>query len=119
MIDRPSLRTAFLTRSGWGAARMTDLAGDASNRKYFRLNHNGKQAVLMDAPPNTDENIGPFIAISKFLRDQSLSAPEILAADQNAGFLLLEDLGDALFARVVATNPGFEQALYQAATDVL
>ncbi|MEL6648369.1 MAG: phosphotransferase, partial [Pseudomonadota bacterium] len=119
MIDRPSLRTAFLTRSGWGAARMTDLAGDASNRKYFRLNHNGKQAVLMDAPPNTDEDIGPFIAISKFLRDQSLSAPEILAADQNAGFLLLEDLGDALFARVVATNPSFEQVLYQAATDVL
>ncbi len=36
-----------------------------------------------------------------------------------SGFLLLEDLGDALFTRVVADNPAKELPLYEAAIDVL
>ncbi|MEM7596488.1 MAG: phosphotransferase [Pseudomonadota bacterium] len=119
MTDRPSLRSAFLTASGWGAARMTDLAGDASNRKYFRLTDEGQRAVLMDAPPDKGEDICPFMAVTDVLRAQSLSAPEVLAADQEAGFLLLEDLGDDLFARVLAAEPHKERDLYEAATDVL
>ena len=57
--------------------------------------------------------------IANFLRGQGLSAPEIYHADPKAGFLLIEDLGDRLFAREMALHADMERPLYEAATDVL
>ena len=48
-----------------------------------------------------------------------LSAPRFLAEDADAGLLLIEDLGDALFARLTEADPAQETALYLAATDAL
>ncbi|MEL6234786.1 MAG: phosphotransferase [Pseudomonadota bacterium] len=76
-------------------------------------------AVLMDAPPDRGEDIGAFLALTGWLRMQGFAAPGVLAADPGAGFALLEDLGDALFARVCAAQPSLEPALYAAATDLL
>ncbi len=73
----------------------------------------------MDAPPNKGEDVRPFIQIARYLRGIGLSAPDILAEDAQNGFLLLEDLGDDLFARVVEREPELEDMLYTAATDVL
>jgi aminoglycoside/choline kinase family phosphotransferase len=73
----------------------------------------------MDAPSEKGEDIGPFVRIAKFLAQCGLSAPRILAQDANNGFLLLEDLGDDLFARVAQSHPVLEPQLYEAATDVL
>jgi aminoglycoside/choline kinase family phosphotransferase len=113
---------AFLRRAGWGDATRTLLAGDASFRRYDRLSRGGQTAVVMDAPP-PQEDVRPFIAIARHLRGLGFSAPEILASDVDDGFLLLEDLGDATFARVMAQRPsppgGDEASLYALATDVL
>jgi N-acetylmuramate 1-kinase len=49
----------------------------------------------------------------------NLAAPRILGTDLTHGFLLLEDLGDSLFARLLAADQRDEMALYAAATDVL
>lgn len=121
MTKRSAAAAAFLATTDWHDAAQTMLAGDASNRKYFRLHHpkNGETAVLMDAAPDTGEDVRPFVKIATHLSTMGLSAPRILAQDLSQGFLLLEDLGDALFARVVATTPAMEEPLYQAATDVL
>ncbi|TCP61148.1 hypothetical protein EV663_10695 [Rhodovulum bhavnagarense] len=112
---------AFLDRAGWGAANRAPLAGDASNRRYDRLTGGPGDggAVLMDAPPDRGEDVRPFIAIARHLHGLGLSAPEILAEDPEAGFLLLEDLGDALFARVTQDDPEAEPALYASAVDLL
>jgi len=59
-----------------------------------------------------------FAAVADYLRGQGLSAPEILAADHPNGFVILEDLGDDLFADVLAAG-GDEEALYRAAVEVL
>lgn len=117
--DRTSLRDDFLARAGWADARIAPLAGDASNRRYLRLWQGDTPAVLMDAPPETGEDTRPFTAMTRWLRDQGLSAPALLAEDAEHGFLLLEDLGDALFARHIAARPADEHALYAAAVDVL
>lgn len=109
----------FLARSGWGDAGMVPLAGDASNRRYFRLARGGARAVLMDAPPSRGEDVRPFIAVTGWLRERGLSAPQILAADPVAGLLLLEDLGDDLFVRHIARRPADEATLYEAAVDLL
>ncbi|MEI4485428.1 phosphotransferase [Frigidibacter sp. MR17.14] len=109
----------LIAAAGWGAATRRRLAGDASNRKYDRLTEGGRSAVLMDADPAKGEDVRPFLAIARALTERGLSAPAILAADEAAGFLLLEDLGDDLFARVLANEPDREVELYTAATDVL
>ena len=57
--------------------------------------------------------------MANHLRSAGLSAPEIYAEDTEFGFLLLEDLGDDLFARVLKQDPKMERQLYEAATDVL
>lgn len=120
MSAREEALTLFLTLSGWGQARREVLAGDASNRRYDRLTHPDLgRAVLMDAPPDKGEDIRPFVKIATHLRNAGLSAPQVLARDAENGFLILEDLGDDLFARVLADDLSLEADLYDAALDAL
>ncbi len=120
MKDRTTLLTQFIDAAGWQTASRTTVAGDASNRRYDRLTKpGGDTAILMDAPPDKGEDVRPFVRIATFLRSQGLSAPAVLSQDGIHGFLLLEDLGDDLFARVLQRDPALELPLYQAATDVL
>lgn len=121
MSERDEQLGDFLSRAGWSIARHSNLAGDASNRRYLRLTNpnNGQSAVLMDAPPHLGEDTRPFVRIAEYLNDIGLSAPRIMAQDDNNGFLLLEDLGDDLFAKVVIRYPDLESSLYSSAIDVL
>ncbi|MCV3269992.1 aminoglycoside phosphotransferase family protein [Roseobacter sinensis] len=120
MTARAADLAQFIAQAGWSAAERAPLAGDASNRRYERLClPNGTRAVLMDAPPDKGEDVRPFVQIATYLTGLALSAPEIFAQDPARGFLLLEDLGDALFARVLETKPELETPLYEAATDAL
>lgn len=119
MPDRDPLIVDFLGRAGWGKAQRLALAGDASNRRYLRLVRDpGETAVLMDAPPERGEDVRPFLTVARHLAGIGLSAPAILAEDAAAGLLLLEDLGDALFARL-AHNQATEVLLYRAAAETL
>jgi len=120
MSDRDPLIETFIEGTDWKGATVAPLAGDASNRRYLRLMHpEGGSAVLMDAPLEKGEDTAPFIRIAEYLTAQGLSAPRILARDEALGFLLLEDLGDDLFARVIPREPNLENSLYSAATDLL
>lgn len=113
-----ALRT-FVADAGWGAARLTPLAGDASDRRYYRLFLAGRSAVLMDAPPGQGDDPKDFLRIARHLAAIGLSPPAILAEAPDQGLLLLEDLGDDLFARLIDADPSREEPLYLAATDVL
>ncbi|MGA9412028.1 MAG: phosphotransferase [Roseobacter sp.] len=120
MTTRTDQAQRFIDSSGWGATTVRPLAGDASNRRYDRLTAaDGKHAVLMDAPPDKGEDVRPFVQIAEYLTAQGLSAPQIYAQDPVHGFLLIEDLGDRLFAREMATYPTTQDMLYGAAVDVL
>lgn len=116
--DRSHEIAAFLRRVGWGSAQRSHLAGDASFRRYERVQEAGRQAVLMDAPPPF-EDVRPFLHVSALLGEAGLSAPAILEADPDEGFLLLEDLGDDSFSRILARGQEKEEALYLAAMDAL
>jgi aminoglycoside/choline kinase family phosphotransferase len=115
--DRAGLIDGFLAAAGWGGADRRKLADDASFRRYDRVRLDGRHAVLMDAPPDK-EDVAPFVTVARLLADIGLSAPRILAEDRENGFLLLEDLGDATYTRVLAEG-GDEAALYALATDTL
>ena len=117
MPEREGLIRDFLAGEGFGAARRVPLAGDASVRRYERLEGGQRPAVLMDAPPGQID-LAPFLRVGNWLRGLGLSAPEVLSADPATGLALLEDLGDDLLNRVLAAG-GHERSLYGAAVDLL
>jgi N-acetylmuramate 1-kinase len=106
----------FLEGNGFGGAIRTALAGDASARRYERLSGGPRPAILMHCPPQI--RVEPFLSVADWLHRWRLSAPEVLAADVESGQVLLEDLGDDLFSRVLAQG-GNERRLYEAAVDLL
>lgn len=114
---REDLIHAFLRSTGWEGAERRLLAQDASFRRYERLIGDGRRAVLMDAPPPM-EDVRPFLVVGRHLRRLGLSAPRILAEDAEAGLLLIEDLGDDTFTRLLAAGVD-EGSLYALAVDTL
>ncbi|MGJ8546156.1 MAG: aminoglycoside phosphotransferase family protein [Sulfitobacter sp.] len=118
--QRAALAKTFVADAGWSGAAQSVVAGDASNRRYDRLRRtDGSSVILMDAPADKGEDIRPFVHVAEFLTGAGFSAPKIIAQDSVHGFLLIEDLGDDLFARVLERDPALEMPLYEAATDVL
>lgn len=116
-LNLPAGANAFLEAHGWGGAAIAPLAGDASFRRYFRLNDGRRKAVLMDAPP-PNENAAAFVAIARYLAARGISVPHVFGAAPEQGLALLEDLGDSLFVRAIEAGLS-EAELYRAATDVL
>jgi aminoglycoside/choline kinase family phosphotransferase len=92
------------------------VAGDASFRRYFRVQADGESRILMDAPP-PGEDVRPFIDIDQRLRAADLHAPEIIHMDQHNGFLLTEDLGDDLYRDLL--NESNKDEIFPGLFDVL
>ena len=129
MSDREQLRRDFLSAAGLGEAARSPLPGDASTRRYERLTTPaGATLMLMDQPPAAESRpcdpswtaaqrrdagwnavarlsagrIEAFAAVAEHFRHAGLSTPEIVAVDAANGLAVIEDLGDDLFARVIA-----------------
>jgi len=113
---RENLLNHFLQDNNMAHFQRVRLAGDASSRRYERLTYQAKTFILMDAPP--PETISQFVNVAKILNTQGYSVPEIHASDAENGFLLLEDLGDDLFVRLIERGED-EEALYKLAVDFL
>lgn len=79
------------------------LTGDASFRRYFRIQCNGLSQIVMDAPPDK-EALEPFVHIAQTLAKANVHTPEIIHMDLQQGFLLLSDFGDQLLLGALDTN---------------
>ena len=119
MADRDQTIADFLRAAGWSETARRPLAGDASARRYERLTLDDRCAILMDAPPEKGESVELFSRMALWVRGSGFSAPDILAQDDTQGLLLMEDLGDDLFARLTSASPERDAELYAAATDFL
>jgi len=82
----------FLAGAGWSDANLEPIVGDASFRQYWRVEGGLGKAILMVAPP-PEEDVKPFIAVGQYLLKNGLRGPDILSADADKGFVLLEDFG--------------------------
>lgn len=96
--------------------QLIPIQGDASFRRYFRIVSNDTSWVIMDAPPEL-ENILPFIAVAKGFAKQGLHVPAIFAFDEALGLILLSDLGDEQYFRIMKNNDA--RNLYNDATQAL
>ena len=110
---------SFTETHGWGGASFTPMTSDASARRYVRLKNSDKSAILMDARDVEKSQTEQFCQVSGLLRDHGMSAPTIYARDPLSGLLLLEDFGDEVFARLMASEPKREVDLYRKAIDAL
>jgi N-acetylmuramate 1-kinase len=72
---------------------LTMIAGDASNRRYFRLHIEGRPYIVVEAPPQTEKNT-EFLAVRKLLEGAGVRVPCLFAAELSRGYMVLEDLGD-------------------------
>ncbi len=79
-------------RIGKHGVEVTVASADASFRRYFRVESGDESYIVMDAPP-AKEDVGPYVHAANRLLEIGLNVPEILAADDARGFLLLTDLG--------------------------
>ncbi len=68
------------------------IAGDASNRRYFRLCQGENSFIVAEAPPATENNAA-FLAVRDVMAAAGVRVPVVHAADLDRGYLLLEDLG--------------------------
>jgi N-acetylmuramate 1-kinase len=115
------------------------LKGDASARRYYRLESPDKRAgepacepgcepgswIVMRLPDDGPD--GPsriqaraFVDVQRFLSDNAIPVPRIYAEDIAHGLLLLEDLGDETFeARLRKRKPAEWPASYTIAIDLL
>lgn len=112
------LATMFSTE-GWGAvppATLTAASSDASFRRYFRWEGEGRSFIVMDAPP-PQENCKPFVEIADLLRISTINVPKIYAQDLERGFLLLNDLGNKTFLDVI--NSENAEGLFKDAIEAL
>lgn len=108
----------FLAKNNIKDCEIKKIAGDASFRSYYRIFFGEETNILMFAPPGY-EDVRPFANIDEFLVLNNFSAPKIFARDEELGFLLLEDLDDNTYGRVLATDDSQELALYEKACDCL
>ena len=113
------------------------LAGDASDRRYFRAAYRAdgrsRQVVVMDILDvenickseevtlyHDDSGELPFINVHRFLLKLGAPVPEVIHFDRERGLMLLEDLGDRLLLN--EANGGDEdrrRQLYRQAVDEL
>lgn len=144
MTDRETLRLDFLKSAGLSDAVRVPLPGDASTRRYERLiRPDGSTLMLMDqpatggepCPPDADADmrarlgyfaqtrlsagrLDAYVGAATYLKSLGFSAPEIYQADTANGLILHEDLGNAVFARLIEDGEN-ETPLYLAAVSAL
>src|SRR5579871_1885852 len=95
---------------------ITQIAGDASFRRYFRVSYPGQTLIAMDAPPELEDSHS-FLVVAKVFRQAGLCVPHVIKADLSLGFLLISDLGDDLYFHVL--NEKNAECLYARAIEKL
>jgi len=90
---RDALRAFAAQQLGDDQVQPQPASADASFRGYWRVHSAGRSYVLMDAPPDK-EDIAPWLDVGRRLRVAGLNAPKVLATDLDAGFVLMDDMGE-------------------------
>jgi len=87
------------------------LAGDGSDRQWFRLVQGDRSLILVDHGINLTQGTSEadaFIDIGRHLKRSSVPVPDIVDYDRFAGVVILEDLGDRHLQQVVTQAPKAE-----------
>jgi aminoglycoside/choline kinase family phosphotransferase/dTDP-glucose pyrophosphorylase len=100
------------------------LAGDGSDRKWYRVEADNHSLVAADHGLTAFREVSEvksFVAIGQHLSRHRLPVPEIYGYDLFSGWVLMEDAGDLHLQTAVknAGTPGEVEALYRMVLDAL
>jgi len=104
---------SFITDKDYSLA---PASSDASFRRYFRLSQQNGSYIVMDSPPEHEDNQA-FIKVATLLEQNGLNVPHIYQQDLQRGFLILSDLGTIPYLSQLSTSTA--DRLYKSAIDSL
>ena len=88
--------------------KILPLAGDASNRKYYRVVYGEDSWVLMKWDPFNPEDY-PFLSVLNHFAKNDVHVPKVVGSSPDEGLMLLEDLGDLTLERKFWENQNQEK----------
>lgn len=86
-------------------------SGDASFRRYYRIDNGASSRIVMDAPPELEDSRS-FVQIAGYLESMQINSPRVMEGDLENGFLLLTDLGSTQYLDELRRAPESAEALY-------
>lgn len=106
---------------GFKAEQIGLASADASFRRYFRIQTDlGQSLIVMDAPPEKENN-AQFVNVNEILAKTGVLVPKILDWNQEFGFLLLSDLGKSTLLDCIDKENPYNNLPYfkQATADLI
>lgn len=85
------------------ALTVSTLAGDGSQRVFFRIAQGPRRAVVVSDPGWRFTS--DYAPLQRFLASKGLPVPDFLVEDPKNGFLMMEDLGDELLQHRLLKAP--------------
>ena len=108
----------FCDRNNIDYKSLKPLKNDASKRRYYRFTNNKKELLLMDSSLEK-VSLENFIKITKWLKSNHLSSPEIYIKDENLGLLIIEDFGNNKYSILFKKEKKKKKTYYRNAIKLL
>lgn len=89
--------------SGFDPDSLQVASADASSRRYFRILRDSDSFIVMDSPPEHNDN-RPFLDICRRLNQAGINVPTVIRSDLQAGVILITDLGSTHYLDVLDEN---------------
>ena len=107
----------YLVQSGLTDTRVIPLSGDASDRRYFRIQVRDEPSQVLAVHPGPIEfERMPFVNVARLFSSLPVPVPRIMGHSDRLGIIALQDLGDVtLQAHLGAASPSEHKALYRQA----
>lgn len=118
LTQDPALHPFISQSVKTGDYKLLPLAGDASNRRYYRVIVEETSMVLMRWEPFDPKNY-PFLSVLNHFARNGVHVPQVIAMSPEEGLVLLEDLGDLTLERKYWESPNSEisRFFYKMAVD--
>jgi len=81
--------------------KITEIATDASSRKFYRIALNRKSKILVSSKKAKHRNLFIYASVNKFLKSKNILTPKLFEHNFKKGRIFIEDFGDMSFYRVL------------------
>ncbi len=107
-----------------GPIQSTDLAGDGSDRRWYRLTDGTHSLIMADhgiRPALTTCEVDAFVSIGIHLKNKGLPVPNIYYADTFSGLVFLQDLGNTHLQTLIHAESSLDNVAdhYRSVIDLL